>query len=473
LLLPIYTFIISSKQLERFSNFKQFFFCLILLFLFTSTHAQSDPLATCQTQSLYQQLKNLRANHLLFGHQNSTLEGLGWEDLNGFEDKSDCLEAVGDYPAVVGFDFVRGFIFQRHTIRAHERGAMITFSDHMDNFKTRGGAWDAQNNSVAGVLEAGSAAQNRLIQHLDKVASFFNGLLDENGDLIPVIYRPFHENTGDWFWWGTPYCTAEEYVALWKFTVDYLRNTRNIHHVLYAYSPSDPAFLGGYNARYPGDDYVDIIGFDSYAVVAYEMFLVPNAQLVVEFAAQRNKVAALTEFGVNGGIQFANETDWFTNVFLAPLKNDSIAKELAYAHTWRNDRANHHWIPLPNSPNHPDFVNFYEDEFTLFEADLPDLYDCSILTNITDTPTLHYEEAMLTIGPNPTTGYLNIQCKQTIPSRLFNLRIMDSTGRMVLNHPFHSLDNPIDVQQLPTGIYFLTLSNANLEIPFQTSFFKL
>jgi len=255
--------------------------------------------------------------------------------------------------------------------------------------------------------------------------------------------------------------------------VNYLRNIRNIHHVLYAYSPSDPAFRGGYETRYPGNDHVDIIGFDSYAVVAYEMFLIPNAQLVVEFAAQHDKVAALTEFGVNGGIQFANETDWFTNVFLAPLKNDPIAKEIAYALTWRNDRANHHWVPLPESPNHPDFVNFHADEFTIFESNLPDLYDCSILTNTTNPPATHYEQPILTIGPNPTAGYLNIQCQQTIPSRLFNLRIMDSVGRMVLNHPFHLLDQPINVHQLPTGVYFLTLSNATLEVPFQTSFFKL
>ena len=471
--MPNYQSIIRSKISGLSHFFKQTIHCLIYLVLINSIQAQSDQLATCQTQSLYQQLKNLRTDHLLFGHQNSTLEGLGWEDLSGFEDRSDCLEAVGDYPAVVGFDFVRGFIFQRHTIRAHERGAMITFSDHMDNFMSRGTSWDTKDNSVTTILDESSAAHRRLIQHLDQVANFFKSLRDKNGDLIPVIYRPFHENTGDWFWWGTPYCSAAEYVALWKFTVDYLRNTRNIHHVLYAYSPSDPAFLGGYNARYPGDDYVDIIGFDSYAVVAYEIFLIPSAQLVVEFAAQHDKVAALTEFGVNGGIQFAEETDWFTNEFLAPLKDDPIAKKLAYAHTWRNDRENHHWIPLPASPNHPDFVNFYEDEFTIFEANLPDLYDCSILTNTTNMPVPHYEQAMLTIGPNPTSEYLNIQCKRTIPSRLFNLRIMDSTGRMVVNHPFYSIDKPIQVSQLPTGVYFLTLNNVNLEIPFQATFVKL
>ncbi|MFK7979545.1 MAG: hypothetical protein AB8G86_06160, partial [Saprospiraceae bacterium] len=79
---------------------KRLFGCLLLLLCSHSLAAQSDPSATCQTQSLYQQLKGLRSNHLLFGHQNSTFEGIGWEDQSGFEDRSDCLEAVGDYPAV-------------------------------------------------------------------------------------------------------------------------------------------------------------------------------------------------------------------------------------------------------------------------------------------------------------------------------------------------------------------------------------
>ena len=192
-------------------------------------NAQSDPLATCQTQSLYHQLKKLSSDYLLFGHENTTLEGIGWEDLSGFEDDSDCLKAVGDYPAVYGFDFTRGFVFSRHTIRAHERGGVITYSDHMDNFKTRGNSWDVSQNVVTEILDKSTASHRRFLQHLDRVSNFLMGLKDANQDFIPIIYRPFHENSGDWFWWGTPYCSPEEFVQLWRFTIDYLRLTKNIH----------------------------------------------------------------------------------------------------------------------------------------------------------------------------------------------------------------------------------------------------
>ena len=422
-------------------------------------HAQSDPLATCQTQTLYQQLKNLAPNNLLFGHQNTTFEGIGWEDWSGFQDRSDCLEAVGDYPAIYGFDFVRGFLFQRHTIKAHERGAIITFSDHMDNFANRGDAWNTNGNTVSEILRENSGARNLYIIHLNRVASFFRSLNDKNGELIPVIYRPFHENSGDWFWWGAPHCSPEEFVALWRLTVDYLRNERGIHHVLFAYSPSDPAFRGGYGDRYPGDDYVDIVGFDSYEVLFYDMFLKANSKLIVEFAEVHNKIPALTEFGVNGGIQFANETNWFTNSFLQLMKEDTFARQLAYAHTWRNDRPNHHWVPLPESPTHADFVQFYEDDFTIFEKDLPDVYTCDQIT------TSLFEKKInnsLVISPNPATDY--IQIKESEPMLLkkgSTILIFDSVGRKIqqLHNPTNS--ETIDVSNLPKGIYFLVIKNAD------------
>lgn len=426
--------------------------------------AQSDLSATCKTQSLYQQLKNLSNDKLLFGHQNTTFEGIGWEDKSGFEDKSDCLEAVGDYPAMYGFDFIRGFIFHRHTIRANERGAIVTFSDHMDNFKNGGDAWNTSGNTVQEILTENSAARQKFILHLNRVGSFFKGLTDKNGELIPVIYRPFHENTGDWFWWSKAHCSAEDYVALWRFMVDYLRDVRQVHNVLYAYSPSDPAFLGGYESRYPGNQYVDIVGFDSYATIAYEMFLKANAQLVVEFAEAHDKVAALTEFGVNGGIQYTDNPNWFNDVFLKTIKADPVARKLAYAHTWRNDRHNHHWVPLPNDKNHADFVAFYEDEFTVFEKDLPDLYNCNLATTATTYEEHLGSEMTVKFMPNPATDFLLIQCSTaTKPENTFRVGIYNSMGQLMLKHDNYIMEHQLFVANLPKGIYFVKIADKKMQ----------
>ncbi|MEM6316736.1 MAG: glycosyl hydrolase [Bacteroidota bacterium] len=425
----------------------------MVLFLASDCWGQSDPLATCQTQTLYQQLRHLSNDHLLFGHQNSTFEGIGWEDRNGLDNRSDCLESVGDYPAIHGFDFVRGFIFEQHAKNAYERGGILVFSDHMTNFNNTGDAWNTTGNTVASLLQTNSAARSRFITHLNRVANFFNRLKADNGDFIPVIYRPFHENSGDWFWWGAPHCTPDQYVALWQFTVDYLRNERGLHHVLYAYSPSDPAFLGGYENRYPGDDYVDIIGFDSYAVLLYEMFLVANCQLVVEFAEAHQKVAALTEFGVNGGIQFAKNDDWFTTTFLETIKSDSIARKIAFAHTWRNDRPNHHWVPLPESPNHDSFKAFYEDEFTLFERDLPDMYDCSTLVTTNEVEATSPPQFL--VYPSPAQTFLNLTWQSSVVTHQKRILIFNSIGQKVLEQSIITAQNNIDISNLPKGIYFV------------------
>lgn len=54
---------------------------------------------------------------------------------------------------------------------------------------------------------------------------------------VPVLFRPWHEHTGSWFWWGEKLCTPEEYKALWHMTVDILRSD-GVDNALYAYSPA-------------------------------------------------------------------------------------------------------------------------------------------------------------------------------------------------------------------------------------------
>lgn len=48
------------------------------------------------------------------------------------------------------------------------------------------------------------------------------------GELIPVIFRPYHEHNGDWFWWGKGVNSEEDYIKLWQFTVEYLRDEKDV-----------------------------------------------------------------------------------------------------------------------------------------------------------------------------------------------------------------------------------------------------
>ena len=99
-----------------------------------------------------------------------------------------------------------------------------------------------------------------------------NTLETEEGTKIPVIFRPWHEHTGSWFWWGQNLCTADQYKALWRMTHDRM-HARGVKNLLYAYSPgSEPKDSTAYLERYPGDDIIDLVGFDTYQLIGHNIW---------------------------------------------------------------------------------------------------------------------------------------------------------------------------------------------------------
>lgn len=438
---------------------------LLFLILYPALWAQIDPQATCATQSLYRQLAVLAQNQMLFGHQNTTYEGIGWKDREGLLQRSDVWDGVGDFPAIHGFDFIDGpngyDIFTEHVKQAFLRGGIISFSDHFDNPATGGDPWDTGGSAVSAILDPDSEARLIYQAHLDEVADFFNHL--SIGDtVIPVIFRPFHENTGSWFWWGASLCEAEEFRQLWQFTVDYLRTEKEVHNLLYAYSPSHPASSGGYGARYPGDEYVDITGFDYYAEDAFGIGLLPHCQFVVSFAYAHNKVAALTEFGYRDGLHRALTPDWFTAELLNPIREDAIASHLAWALTWRNDRPEHHWVPLPGDLTFEDFQAFYEADFTVFARDLPvDLYDCNANIPLPERP--DFVTGNATLFPNPAAGLLTIQVADRHEPP-FEALFTDALGRRVLMVVCETNRQQILPLELPPGFYTVQITSGPEQI---------
>lgn len=333
-------------------------------------HILIDKQATEATKQLYQFLNDQSGKHLLFGHHRTTTSGLEWQDKKVLEKKSDVKSAVGDFPAIFSFDFGLGFDQNIKAAKhAHLENAIVTFSWHMKNLATDKNCYDTSGSVMERILPNGDL-HHKYLNQLNQLATFANNLILDRKH-IPIIFRPFHENTGDWFWWGAKFCSPEIYKEVWKFTVDYLKNTKNVHNLIFAYSPSKPAQLENesYETRYPGNEYVDIIGFDNYGVDNFSEELIANCRLVVEFAQKNNKVAAITETGVRKGIQNTLLANWYVDALLNPLKNDSIAKKVAYVVTWTNSKK-HRWIPLKNDIHYKGFVQFYEDDYTWFAADL-------------------------------------------------------------------------------------------------------
>ena len=336
----------------------------------------SDPKATAETIKLYQKMLQLQSKGMMFGHQDDLPYGTTWYDVEG---RSDVKEVCGDYPAVFGWELghleldhaynldsvkfskISGWIKQMD-----HQGAINTISWHFTNLLTGGAAWDnSSKKTVASILPGGE--KNTLYnQYLDKLATFMLGLKTDKGTFIPILFRPFHEHTGSWFWWGKDLCTVAEYKALWRYTVTYLRDTKNIHHLLYSYSTDRFASAEDYLERYPGDDLIDLLGFDLYdRRPEYSATLGNCAKMLSKIGAEKGKIVAVTEAG--GSI--ATDTDWWTTVLLETLR----PYNMSYVLVWRNAYKSTKEIayaPEKGAPSAPDFVKFYNDPKTLFLKDI-------------------------------------------------------------------------------------------------------
>ena len=356
-------------------------------------HGPSDADANEQTRALFLNLKRLAPHYVLFGHHDDLAYGVNWRGEKG---RSDVKEVTGSYPAVYGWDANR--LFRRRQldekdsqgfdqlkdwmIEAYRRGGVSTLCWHLTNPVSGGHSWDTTR-AVHAILPGGSRHETYKAA-LDIIADFLKGLKSGPfawlglGSHVPVIFRPFHEHTGSWFWWGRRHSTTEEFVALWRFTVEYLRNEKDVHNVLYAYSTDVFDSEADYLERYPGDEYIDLLGFDDYHSIksgeTRDVF-VHRLRTIARLADARGKLAALTETGVEA----IPDSTWWTRVLLPGLKADSLGRSMSFVLVWRNanretDRPDHFYAPYPGHPSAADLVRFYQDDFVLFENELPGLY---------------------------------------------------------------------------------------------------
>ncbi len=190
---------------------------------------------------------------------------------------------TGSHPVVFGQDFgyskpesLDGINFRQRTVdnakKWHARGAIITLMWHavpptIDSNYT---IWKGENGIQSkltdeqwnDLLTDGTEINTRWKAQVDVIAFFLRQLQDEN---IPVIWRPYHEMNGEWFWWG--YRTGDKgYRALYRMLYDRLTNYHHLNNLLWVFNGNE---LGSQNVKdydgfYPGHDVVDILATDIY-----------------------------------------------------------------------------------------------------------------------------------------------------------------------------------------------------------------
>jgi mannan endo-1,4-beta-mannosidase len=353
----------------------------LLLGAASSTRAQSAPAdaaATPETKRLLANLYRLLDKGVMFGHQDDLAYGLTPEGQRWLAGppttkigRSDVQSVAGAYPAVFGWelghveldsarslDAVPFARIRQYVRQVYELGGVNTISWHLDNPHDGKSAWDTTR-TVRYILPGGPD-HARYVQYLDRLAAFLGSLKGSKGEAIPVIFRPFHEHTGSWFWWGEKNCTVAEYQQLWQFTITYLREKKQLHNLLLAYSASEARDQAHYLERYPGDAYVDVVGFDAYYAgdgSGFNKQLTTELPIITAVARTHRKLPALTETG----FERLPTADWWTKTLLPAL----AGYRLSYALIWRNGRPDHYYAPYPGQASAADFQKFAQDKRVL------------------------------------------------------------------------------------------------------------
>ncbi len=354
------------------------------------TLSMVDDDATQETKALYSQLWVTQKQGVMFGHHDDLIYGRNWMTEDG---RSDIKDVAGDYPAVYSVDFAEimnqesavdpyelNDARRRTILEARARGEVIIANAHLNNPLTGGDAWDNSSDQVVSqILTEGSETHTKYKVWLDNLAEFLNNLEDSNGNLVPIIFRPYHEHNHSWSWWGSSSATDQEFIDLWHFTVEYLRDQKDVHNLIYAISPqldvtgtkSDLLY------RWPGDEYVDFIGMDSYHGTNTDAFET-NIQNLEELIKEKKKPGGVTETGIEGIRDYnGNPLDqYWTQQIMTPI----IGREISMIVMWRNKydpnhNGHHYFAPFEGHSSAPDFREFYDSSVSLFSGDISNMYE--------------------------------------------------------------------------------------------------
>lgn len=215
----------------------------------------SNPNASEAAKKLYQYISDTYGKAIISGQQESTWMGSDQYEFDYIFGKT------GKYPAIRGLDYMNDD-FKGVNKRAKEwydRGGIVTICWHCGcDFS---GSWsecmETELSDWNAVLTEGTKEYDAFIAGMDKAAKALKELKEQN---IPVLWRPFHEFDGGWFWWGKG--GAENFQKLWKIMYDRYTNYWGLDNLIWVCGFSGNG--ADYDKWYPGDSYVDIAGADSY-----------------------------------------------------------------------------------------------------------------------------------------------------------------------------------------------------------------
>lgn len=349
-----------------------------------------DPDATAETKNLMSYLASVYGNNIISGQQEIYMYG-----PHDFEYEFEYLkEKTGHYPAIRGFDFLNSANIlygsedgttDRMIDWVKNKNGIVTASWHitvpkkMEGYKvgdtniTWGDAtYDPKETDfvTSNVLKEGTVEREYYLKALEALAGQIQKLQDAN---VPLIFRPLHEaeggggETGSWFWWGKE--GSKVYKELWKLTYDTLVNEYGLHNIIWEWNSYN--FDTSEN-WYPGDEYVDIIGYDKYNCTVYLEENNWQPSLVHNDSAISSTFYGIMEKYSSKKMVAMAENDSFSTV-------DNLTSEKAgwlYFCTWYDGGSdNNNFLSSPTFNTLEDTIEMYQSDYCITLDELPeDLY---------------------------------------------------------------------------------------------------
>lgn len=395
---------------------------------FTVDYADLDPLevepilsdkqATVETQLLMNYLTEVYGHNIISGQQE--IYG-GGNDGNMELEFEWIYNLTGKYPAIRGFDFMNynplyGWedgTTERIIDWVNTRNGIATACWHINVPKdftsyTLGEFLDWKsctykpsetNFNTANAVVPGTKEYEYVMMTIEDLAEQLLILQDNN---VPIIFRPYHEAEGNggangegaWFWWAS--AGAEVYKQLWRILYTELTETYGIHNLIWTYNSyvysTSPLW-------YPGDDVVDIVGYDKYNTIynRYDgLSGVPNEDAISSIFYQLVDLTSGTKMVA------MTENDTIPNV-------QNLVDEKAgwlYFCPWYGEHL------MSSSFNYPDtLISIYQSDYVITLDELPDLKNGSQVPNATITPTTatfdkytaNQADIVITINSNGST----------------------------------------------------------------------
>jgi mannan endo-1,4-beta-mannosidase len=217
----------------------------------------------------------------------------------------DAFKSTGHWPAMIGLDYCDFTTGGLHTptvdrlaIDYARHGGIVTISTHLPNpANPKGGGLRDKGVDLDALISPGTETHTRWLRELDTMAAGLKTLQDAG---VVVLWRPFHEMNGNWFWWGGK--DPDAFIRIWKHMFEYFTKTKGLHHLLWVYSPNHGAKVASY---YPGDRFVDIVGLDAYTDHVDPEHIRGYAEL-----ASLPKPFGFTEFGPHGASDPPGDYDY-------------------------------------------------------------------------------------------------------------------------------------------------------------------